>query len=298
MSGGRARPRLGLVIPNYQDADLLLQTLESVRELEDVEVIVVDDASPDPEVAPRLHEYEQRGLIDILIIKSVNAGASLACNDGARAATAAYLFFFSNDDLLMPGALAVLGDALDSNPECDFAMGHFEYFGARAGLRRSAPWDPWRAITRCAWTGAYMVRREIFLELGGLKDRCIAQDWDMYQTFAEGGHRGYVWDGVVFRYRIQRGGTRLSHAARNNYKHEVRALRQAHPELYADERLLRSRSDAGVVEKIFWTLLTRIGPHRPGWLTEAYFWMAAGGDAVRARLGAGVPVAPTGGRVT
>jgi hypothetical protein len=142
-----------------------------------------------------------------------------------------------------------------------------------------------------------MFRREVFLQLGGLQDRCLAQDWDMYQTFAEYGHQGYVWDGVVFQYRIQRGGTRLSYAARNNYKYEVRALRAAHPSLYARERELRRQSTAGWKEKTFWTLLTKIGPHRPGWVTELYFWLATAGDAIRNKLGRATPAKPTGGRV-
>ncbi len=43
--------RVALVIPNYFDGDTILETLESVDESEPVEVIVVDDASPDPTFA-------------------------------------------------------------------------------------------------------------------------------------------------------------------------------------------------------------------------------------------------------
>ncbi len=86
-------------------------------------------------------------------------------NAGVATTTCPYVCFFGNDDLLLPGSLGALADALDANPDAAVAVGDFEYFGARPGLRRSAPWDPWRALGRNAWPGSMLVRRDVLIEL-------------------------------------------------------------------------------------------------------------------------------------
>lgn len=268
-------PRVALVIPNYFDADTILETLQSVQEPEDVEVIVVDDATPDPTAIDKLRAYEEQGLIDTLILCTENGGTARATNAGVAATSARYVCPFGNDDLLVPGALTALADALDADPEAAFAVGHFEYFGTRPGLRESAPWDPWRALGRNAWPGSMMARRDVFLQLGGFTSDCIAQDWDFYLGCASKGLRGVVIPRVVYRYRIHEHNHRLSADARRAYRNEARVVRRRHADLYARERELRRKSDAGWRERWFWTLMIKIAPHRPPWATDVFFHVAS-----------------------
>jgi glycosyltransferase involved in cell wall biosynthesis len=254
---------------------MILETLDSVREPEPVDVVVIDDATPDQDVVDKLRGYEQSGLISRLILCTENGGASRAVNIGVEATDSPYVCTFANDDLLIPGALAEMADALDSDPGASFVVGDFEYFGARTGVRRSAAWDPWRAMGRNAWPGSLMIRREVFLALGGLTSECLAQDWDLYLGLAAGGHRGIVLPKTVYRYRIHEHGNRLSSAARKGYREEARTVRRRHASLFARERELRRASDAGIAEKLFWTLMIRLAPHRPPIVTNLFFLAGA-----------------------
>ena len=102
-------PRTSVVIPVHNWASLTRQCLDALFDTpsgtEDVEIVVVDDASSDatPET---LAAYGSR-------IRTVhhptNTGFGRACNDGAAAATASeYLVFLNNDTIPQPGWLGAL----------------------------------------------------------------------------------------------------------------------------------------------------------------------------------------------
>lgn len=99
-----ARPRNTIIIPVFNHERMTFQCLQSLLGTiaDDVEVIVVNDASTDA-TAQMLAGFGQR----IRVVKhSVNKGFAKSCNDGAAAATARdYLVFLNNDTIPRPGWL-------------------------------------------------------------------------------------------------------------------------------------------------------------------------------------------------
>ena len=107
------RPRASIVIPAHNHAAVTRRCLDAVFATtsggDDVEVIVVDDASTD-ETASILAAENRITVVSL----SDNAGFALACNAGARAASGDYLVFLNNDTEPQPGwldALVRYGDA-------------------------------------------------------------------------------------------------------------------------------------------------------------------------------------------
>lgn len=91
-------PRVSIVIPTYDRPELLEAAVDSVlaQTFDDLELIVVDDASRDP-VEPRLRSaiHDERLTV---IRHETNEGANAARNTGIAAASGRVLTFLDDDD--------------------------------------------------------------------------------------------------------------------------------------------------------------------------------------------------------
>jgi glycosyltransferase involved in cell wall biosynthesis len=114
------KPRVSVVIPTHNRRALLEDTIASVHAQRgvNVELIVVDDASTDD-----TWEWLTRQKNLVPIRQEKNARESQARNTGFAAATAPYVMFFDDDDLLEPGALAHLHAELLKEPDAVAAVG-------------------------------------------------------------------------------------------------------------------------------------------------------------------------------
>ena len=108
-------PLVSVVIPVYKVEPYLCRCVDSVlaQTLSDIEVILVDDGSPDgcPAICDRYAEqYPQ-----IRVIHKENGGVSAARNDGIAAARGVWLLFLDSDDALEEGALRRYCEAAESD---------------------------------------------------------------------------------------------------------------------------------------------------------------------------------------
>lgn len=110
-------PLLSIVVPVYGVEAYLYQCLESIRadipagESDAVELIAVDDASPDG-CGDMLRSYAvSRDGVRVVHLSS-NVGLGLARNAGLDVATGRYVWFVDSDDWLPPGTIAAVLDRL------------------------------------------------------------------------------------------------------------------------------------------------------------------------------------------
>lgn len=98
--------RISIVVPVYNAADFILETIEMVRQqtYENFELILVDDASTDNSIELIESAIPGDGRIK-LIKKASNQGAAAARNAGISAATGRYLAFLDADDIWMKDKL-------------------------------------------------------------------------------------------------------------------------------------------------------------------------------------------------
>lgn len=103
-----SNPLISIIIPTYNRPSLLPRAVQSALEqtVEDLEVIVIDDASPQPVNLP---EHPRLRIIRL----PVNSGSSAARNAGALAARGRWIAFLDDDDQLLPHMAAVSLDAID-----------------------------------------------------------------------------------------------------------------------------------------------------------------------------------------
>jgi len=132
-------------------------------------VLVVDDASAQPVVAPGA---------DVLSLSRGAGGA--ARNAGARASTTPYLAFTDDDAWWSPGALRAAVDLLDAHPRLAVVQPHVLVGASRrddptcAAMRASplpgAPGQPGRPILSFI-ACAVVIRREALLSCGGFSEQ-------------------------------------------------------------------------------------------------------------------------------
>lgn len=97
-------PLVSVVIPTHGRPETLLDALDSVsaQTYGNIEVVVVDDASPEP-VAPLLEETDTAADLDLRCRRhNKNRGANAARNTGIREADGEFVAFLDDDDVWKP----------------------------------------------------------------------------------------------------------------------------------------------------------------------------------------------------
>lgn len=125
-------PIVSVIIPSYNAAEFIAQTLESVlaQTLSDIEVIVVDDGSTDStcDVVAKFARKDSR----VTLIEQANQFAGVARNNGMAKARGTYLYFLDADDYIEKTALEELVDAIEKN-HADIAIAKSEGFDNKTG---------------------------------------------------------------------------------------------------------------------------------------------------------------------
>lgn len=91
-------PKVSIIVPCWGVEKYLDQCVESLvnQTLKDIEIILVDDESPDR--VPQMCDDWARRDARIKVIHKKNAGLGMACNSGLAVATGEYVAFCDSDD--------------------------------------------------------------------------------------------------------------------------------------------------------------------------------------------------------
>ncbi len=113
--------KISVVIPMYNSQAWIEETLQSVLKqtypAEQMEVIVVDDASTDGSVATAKAFMAQHGMNGTVIVHERNKCVCAARNTGWRAASSDWIQFLDADDLLSPDKIAMQVAATAKAPQ-------------------------------------------------------------------------------------------------------------------------------------------------------------------------------------
>jgi glycosyltransferase involved in cell wall biosynthesis len=248
-----ADARVAVVVPYYEAGDLVLAAVESIREHEPIELVVVDDASP-TERAP-LKQLESHGVT--VIRRARNGGPSHARNEALQATTAPYVLPLDADDLLMPGVLAAMADMLDATPAAAACVGDYEEFGGDRSVTRAIPatLDPFRVAYNNDYPITALYRRSAIRNgwHDPLPDMRGYEDWGLWMTLAERGEPIVHLGAVAYRRRLHAPG--VNAAAQRRHAELYRALRAAHPRLFADLPAHRKASTLPPLRRLAYPVL-------------------------------------------
>jgi glycosyltransferase involved in cell wall biosynthesis len=227
-----------VLVPCYDDGATVGDAVDSIAEDDEVEVVLVDDGSRDPHTIGVLDELAARD--EVRLVRQENQGVAAALRTATAAAAAPYVFILNADDLVEPGALGALADALDADTGADFAFGWIHFFGDVDFVARQPPWNPWILLHSNRWAISSLYRRDALDAVGGVPEGSAYEDWDLLLALAEQDRRGVLVPRVVLHYR-QHGVSRRNRGAQANLRREYDFLRARHAALYDREPELRRR---------------------------------------------------------
>ena len=114
-------PKVSVIVPMYNPGQMIQRGLNSLRNqtLRDIEIILVDDASPD-RCGAICDEYTKNHSFIITVHKK-NGGLSSARNEGIRLSKGSYLGFVDSDDWIDSDMYSLLYDSIVIN-ESDISI--------------------------------------------------------------------------------------------------------------------------------------------------------------------------------
>jgi glycosyltransferase involved in cell wall biosynthesis len=182
--GATAPPLVSVVIPCYNSARFLAETIESAlaQTYSPIEIILVDDGSTD-ETAGIARPYP------VHYIYQANRGISAARNTGIFHSQGEYVLFLDHDDRLLPRAVEIGVRLLEEHPECAIAVGEHRYIGpdGRAfghSNKHAAGRDHYQMLLEHNFieTPCSALHRRSGLTLAGVFDESVqgAEDHELY----------------------------------------------------------------------------------------------------------------------
>jgi len=211
-SNKKANPRVSVIIPTYNRAQLVNRAMQSVlnQTYEDFELIVVDDCSTDntPEVVSNIGDKRIK-----YVRHTTNKGASASRNTGIRAARGELIGFLDSDDEWLPEKLQKQVNRFDSaSVNVGLVYGGYvvvdddtntvvkEVYPDKRGyvfkdvLKMAGPTNPLTPL----------VRKECFDKVGFFdEDMRFGEDWEMWVRISQHYEFDFV-SGSVGKYHVSR----------------------------------------------------------------------------------------------
>lgn len=203
------QPLVSVVIPNYNYAPYLRETIDSVlsQSYAPIEVVVVDDGSTDNSLEV-LRAYGR----SIKVIQQRNQGVSAARNLGVQESSGEYVAFLDADDVWLPTKVEKQVARFQSDADLGLVHVGLQEVSLQGDVLRTRleGLEGWvshellllsRAVVLGAGSGA-MIPREVFREVGGCDSRLsTSADWDLCYRISRRYRVGFVPE-VLFKYRM------------------------------------------------------------------------------------------------
>lgn len=191
-------PKLGIVVPHYNQNDTLYKTVHTLLENKvDMKIVVVDDGS---DLTPGT-KWKPPSCVTLMGFRS-NQGVQIARNTGFQYLSrfkCEYTLFSDSDVIWWPGALDDMIAVLDEDKGasfayCDFIWGHISMV---AGY-----WDKEKLLRENYISTMSMIRTDQLLSYSykpwnEALDRL--QDWALWLSLVERGGRGVYVSEVLFK---------------------------------------------------------------------------------------------------
>ncbi len=194
---GDAAPLVSIITPYFNTGAVFAETVSCVlaQSLQRWEWLIIDNGTTDADARAVLQTQHALDARVRRIELDENRGPGAARNHGAHLARGRHLFFLDADDLIEPTTLEKCVWFLETRPELACAKGYTVGFGSEEYLWRKGFHEPEGFLRENCATITAMLRREVFLQVGGFDEsiQLGMEDWDLWLKLAS---RGY-WGGTI-----------------------------------------------------------------------------------------------------
>lgn len=204
--------RISFLMPTYNRAGHIAESIESIlcQIGPHDELLVIDDGSVDA-TQDVVKRYSDR----LRYVRQENAGKSTALNHGLAVTSGQYVWICDDDDLLLPGAVELLHDAIEGSA-FDMVVGKYSRFCIRNGEQADLGTGYWPRLETgslarhmledmFAYHNASLVRRSAYERVGPFDPEMLrSQDFEMFVRLALTSSIAFV-DELVFLQRVHSG---------------------------------------------------------------------------------------------
>lgn len=198
------KPKLSVIIPCYNMGQFIQETIDSVIDVSDIEIIIVNDGSDDNGFT--------RGVLDaiqndkIKIIHQDNKGLGHARNTGVKMAKAPYLAILDSDNKLRHDYINIGISILDEYPEIGLVYGNYRQFGMYDKDVIVGDLNISDLVIKNYIDACVILRKEAWASIGGYDEVMPVmgyEDWDLnLRLFFKGWQFKYI-EKVLFDYRVR-----------------------------------------------------------------------------------------------
>lgn len=222
-------PEISILIANYNKADFLPATLESIQNqvLTDWECIIVDDGSSDCslEILLQIQQTDPRFRI-FTRPNHLPKGANSCRNLAYSKSKGKFIQWFDSDDLMLPHFLKMKHDYLQDHPEKKFVVskGEVRFDKEYKGNRKFAQSlysenliEDYLKFRLVFFTPGPMFRKEVFEEVGLFNPKLSRhQEWELFLRVILNYQEWGVIDTTSFIYNVNNNSITYLHQARRH----------------------------------------------------------------------------------
>lgn len=203
----RDRPAVGVVIPTYNRAELLRETLQSVvsQTVTPAEIVIVDDGSTDHTVQV-VQEFAEGDVRVVLLAMPHTGRQANLRNAGVEATTTPVVAFLDSDDLWTPQRVEKQLAAWERAPEAGLALCNLQRFDKSGFI--DGPWLPpslrldgdilgTLLEDTVAVASTIMFKRDAWNRVGGFRDLRTGEDYEWLLRMAVRYKASYVDEPLV-----------------------------------------------------------------------------------------------------
>jgi len=231
--GGSAR--VTVIVPVYNYADYVLEALPSVaaQTLSPIDLVVIDDASPDDSGAmatdwARGHAHAFNRIV--ILRHAENSGLGFARNSGFAAAETEFVLPLDADNRLRPAACATLLARIEETGAA-FAYPCIQEFGTKGAVFGTDPYSVLRLQCGNYIDAMALVRKSAWALVGGYDHVQYGwEDYDFWCRLAECGAFGVQVPETLADYRVHRNSMLHTTTEVRDHKNDLVAdLTRRHP---------------------------------------------------------------------
>ena len=215
-------PIISVIIPTFNRAEMVCRAVESVLGARcdgfEIEVVVVDDCSPDGTAALLAEKFADR---IVYIRNDRNSFQAVSRNKGARAAKGDYFLFLDDDNVVEPEIFMELLKVFRENPGTGLVAPmavHMRQADANLIWSLGSNFSRWTSMPKdnmpnlplsqlplkpvlyptTYYPNAFMVSREVFYAVGGFDEKYIQifEESDFGWKVMEAGYREWISTGA------------------------------------------------------------------------------------------------------
>ncbi len=235
-SGGKW-PRITLVTPTYNRATYLEETILSVitQDYPNLEYIIVDGGSTDPEVLRIIRKYEDKLA---WWLSERDGGHAEAIRKGFDRSTGEIMNWICSDDALLPGALRTMGEAFMTHPEAEVVYGNAHIMDEHSEFVTELRSVPYSTIGLLVGMNMHQTsvfwRRSLYERAGGnvggesFEYTRYSPDSDLFFRFAKAKARWFFVRKPLAKFRVHAGQVSTAEV-QTTRQYALRAVREQFP---------------------------------------------------------------------